>query len=150
MDSYFSALLNISRGRSRRSAAGTRSASTASSATTTLPRINIQDESILRKTIQRIAHGDYAHLPSIADIKALFNSPQHRKILSNAYSTLQLTRVSIDETTARVISVILLSRQCQCRHLKLYRCAFTDAGKKILFSALSMMADQPPPKRRRW
>ncbi|KAJ2782028.1 hypothetical protein GGI15_003037, partial [Coemansia interrupta] len=107
------------------------------------------DESIVRKTIQRIAHGDYAHLPNIADIKALFNSPLHQKILRNAYSTLQLTRVSIDETTARVISVILLSRQCQCRHLKLYRCAFTDAGKKILFSALSMMADQPAPKRRR-
>ncbi|KAJ2383426.1 hypothetical protein GGI05_005318, partial [Coemansia sp. RSA 2603] len=129
MDSYFTSLLNIRRNRTP--------------STSALPRINTQDASVVRKAIQRIAQGDYAHLPNTADIKTLFTAPHHQHILRPAYHSLQLAGLSIDHHTARVLAVILLSRQCMCRHLKLYKCAFTDAGKKMLFDALATMADLP-------
>ncbi|KAJ2697086.1 hypothetical protein FB645_006021 [Coemansia sp. IMI 203386] len=111
--------------------------------------LRIHNEAVLRRIILHISQGDYAHLPNISDIKVLFNNPQFGAILHKAYRTLQLSQITIDEVTARVISVILLSRQCRCRFLKLCSCAFTEPGRKVLFSALSMMADLPALQRKR-
>ncbi|KAJ2716709.1 hypothetical protein H4R19_000483 [Coemansia spiralis] len=103
--------------------------------------VDIGDEAVVRRVVGQIAAGDFAHLPLLRTLKALFASAQHRELLGRAYHTLRLDRVAIDETTARVLAVILLSRQCRCRHLALYRCSFTESGRHILFSALSMMAE---------
>ncbi|KAJ2450948.1 RNA-DNA hybrid ribonuclease [Coemansia sp. RSA 2336] len=99
------------------------------------------DEALVKKIIRQISIGDFAHLPPVRDIKALFSNPQYQKLLHNTYHTLHLNHLSIDEVTAQVLSVILLSRNCRCRNLQLQRCSFTDAGRKIFFSALSMMAE---------
>ncbi|KAJ2077303.1 hypothetical protein H4R24_005214 [Coemansia sp. RSA 988] len=103
--------------------------------------IDIDDEAEVRSVIQQISNGIFAHLPPLRSLKVLFSSPRHQKLLQRTYSTLRITNMSIDEVAARVLSIIVLSRQCRCRHLHLRRCSFTDSGRKILFSALSMMAE---------
>ncbi|KAJ2826680.1 hypothetical protein IWW50_002249 [Coemansia erecta] len=101
------------------------------------------DERMARRAIRQISMGDFAHLPPLRDLKALFNDQRHRQLLQNTYHTLHLDHISIDEATARVLSIILLSRQCRCRNLQLHRCSFTDSGRKVFFSALSIMAEYP-------
>ncbi|KAJ2498259.1 hypothetical protein GGH96_004463 [Coemansia sp. RSA 1972] len=101
------------------------------------------DERVVRRAIRQISIGDFAHLPPLRNLKALFNNPQHQQLLQHTYHTLYLDHIAIDEVTARVLSVILLSRQCKCRNLQLHRCSFTDSGRKVFFSALSIMAEYP-------
>ncbi|KAJ2147387.1 hypothetical protein IW142_001646 [Coemansia sp. RSA 564] len=103
----------------------------------------MDDERVVRRAIRQISIGDFAHLPPLRDLKTLFNNPQHQQILQHTYHTFYLDHIAIDEVTARVLSVILLSRQCRCRSLQLHRCSFTDSGRKVFFSALSIMAEYP-------
>ncbi|KAJ2313388.1 hypothetical protein IWW54_001550 [Coemansia sp. RSA 2705] len=143
MDLYMSVLLNMrSCGRKPRGALvlDTKESTTIGTA---LRSLNMGDEQTVRRAIRQISIGDFAHLPPIRDFKALFTNAQHQQLLRQTYHRLRLDHVSIDEVTARVLSIILLSKQCNCRHLQLSRCSFTDTGRKILFSALSMMAKAP-------
>ncbi|KAJ2666955.1 hypothetical protein IW148_000374 [Coemansia sp. RSA 1199] len=112
--------------------------------TTTVARsFGTDDERVVRRAIRQISIGDFAHLPPLRDLKVLFNNPLHQQLLQHTYRTLYLDHLAIDEVTARVLSVILLSRQCKCRNLQLHRCSFTDSGRKVFFSALSIMAEYP-------
>ncbi|ORX74518.1 RNI-like protein [Linderina pennispora] len=112
-----------------------------SSADSSVVHVDIHSEAAVRAVVGRILQGDYAHLPPVRELKSLLNNPQHRQILHRSFCTLRLSRLSIDETTARVLAMVLLSPQCRCRHLSMNSCAFTEPGRKIMFSALSMMGE---------
>ncbi|KAJ2804212.1 RNA-DNA hybrid ribonuclease [Coemansia guatemalensis] len=141
MDLYMSVLLNMrSKGRGKRGSLVLESKDP-TFIENNRRRIDIDDEAEVRSVIQQISSGNFAHLPPLRSLKVLFSSPQHQKLLQRTYNTLRIANLSIDEVAARVLSIIVLSRQCRCRHLQLRRCSFTDSGRKILFSALSMMAE---------
>ncbi|KAJ2798164.1 hypothetical protein H4R21_004043 [Coemansia helicoidea] len=148
MDAYMTALLNLKgrvRGRFGPLVLRNKDASWAGSGS---PVFDIRDEAAVRRAVDLVAAGDFAHLPPLQTLKALFACVEHQKLLWESYQELRLDRVVIDEATARVLAVILRSRLCRCRRLSLYRCSFTDAGRNILFSALSMMAEHAPPPHR--
>ncbi|KAJ1733335.1 hypothetical protein LPJ61_001611 [Coemansia biformis] len=147
MDVYMAALLNMrgrGRGRNRYGPLVLRNRES-SVLEGSSSGVDIRDESVVRKVICQVGAGDYAHLPPLRTLRALFACTQHRALLQRTYHTLHLSKVAIDEATARVLSVILLSRLCRCRCLRLYRCSFTDPGREIFFSALSVMSENTAP-----
>ncbi|KAJ1734038.1 NACHT, LRR and PYD domains-containing protein 5 [Coemansia sp. Benny D160-2] len=109
--------------------------------------VNVDDESVVRRVIQQISMGDFAHLPPMSVLKRLLQSERHSAILQKVYRHLSLSNLPIDGTTARVLSVILLSPQCCCQYVHIHRCSFTEQGRNILFSALSVMAATLGPHR---
>ncbi|KAI9476786.1 hypothetical protein IWW42_001239 [Coemansia sp. RSA 1085] len=141
MDVYMSVILNMLNKNQRARGSLVLNAKESSSIEHNTRVLDTGDEALVKKIIRQISIGDFAHLPPVRDIKTLFSNPQYQKLLQNTYHTLHLNHLSIDEVTAQVLSVILLSRNCRCRNLQLQRCSFTDAGRKIFFSALSMMAE---------
>ncbi|KAJ2615249.1 hypothetical protein H4S08_001323 [Coemansia sp. RSA 1365] len=141
MDLYMSVLLNMrSKGRRKRGplVLGSKDPNSIES---NGRGIDIDDEAAVRSVIQQINNGNFGHLPPLRSLKVLFNSPRHEKLLQRSYNTLHIANLLIDDVAARVLSIIILSEKCRCRHLQLLRCSFTDSGQKILFSALSMMAE---------
>ncbi|KAJ1986918.1 NACHT, LRR and PYD domains-containing protein 14 [Coemansia umbellata] len=144
MDLYMSVLFNMgtnSRGSRGALVFGRKDTNTVASSSTM--RFDIDDETDVRRVIQLISIGDFAHLPHISSLKALFKSTKHQALLRRTYKELHMKHLSIDDTAARVLSLILLSPQCCCRHVRIHRCAFTATGHNIFFSALSVMAEPP-------
>ncbi|KAJ1811045.1 hypothetical protein LPJ75_004143, partial [Coemansia sp. RSA 2598] len=91
--------------------------------------IDIHNEAVIRRLILHISQGDYAHLPNISDIKALFNHPQHGALLHRAYPdndedapsglySLALVRVGLtDEQCSGLGDILCVQPYLRCLRL---------------------------------